>query len=186
MMIPYLIVVTGEPGAGKTTFAIALAGEACLPLICRDQIKEGCVHTWERSSLPVPEDANLIATKLFFQVITQMLEGGCSLIAEAAFQHKLWSPYLEPLMETARIRICLCAPDTREIAHERFLQRGLSDSRRIRFHNDFGVELARQGKIPVFTEYDPPHLNVPTYRINTTGEYDPPLSTLIPLLMDDP
>ena len=66
MMIPYLIVVTGEPGAGKTTFAKALAGEACLPLICRDQIKEGCVHTWERSSLPVPEDANLIATKLFF------------------------------------------------------------------------------------------------------------------------
>jgi len=43
---PYLLVVTGRPGAGKTTFAKNLGNEIFMPVISRDQIKEGYVHTF--------------------------------------------------------------------------------------------------------------------------------------------
>ena len=43
---PCLIVVTGMPGAGKTTFSRALGEALFLPVISRDQIKEGYVHTF--------------------------------------------------------------------------------------------------------------------------------------------
>lgn len=179
MSLPYLIVVTGEPGAGKSTFAEALSREACLPLLSRDRIKEGCVHTWGLSAKELPPDANLRATNLFFETMGSLLEGGCSLIAEAAFQHPLWSQRLTPWLNRARIRLCLCAPESREIAHERFLRRGLADRRRGHYHGDRGVELARQGLAVDFADYAPPRLPVPTFRIDTTGEYDPPLSVLI-------
>ena len=38
--VPYLIVVTGRPGAGKTTLARWLAQELQIPLISKDSIRE--------------------------------------------------------------------------------------------------------------------------------------------------
>ncbi len=179
---PFLIIVTGQPGAGKTTFAEALSKAAWLPLISRDRIKEGCVHTWEQSKEPFPLEANLLATNLFFEIVEQMLLGGCSLIAEAAFQHKLWAERLTPLMDKAKIRICICAPSNPELALERFLQRGLNDANRGRFHGDKGVEMMRQGIKPVFSTYVEPHLPVPLYHIDTTDIYKPSINELIPVL----
>ena len=49
---PLLIVVTGRPGAGKTTLAARLSEEWCLPLVSRDRIKEGLVHTEGRGPSP--------------------------------------------------------------------------------------------------------------------------------------
>ncbi|MBO4887092.1 MAG: GNAT family N-acetyltransferase [Firmicutes bacterium] len=186
MNLPFLIIVTGEPGTGKTTFAKALSEKACLPLINRDQIKEGLVHTWEQNGGKQPENANLPTNELFFRLISEMLDRGCSLVAEAAFQHPLWEKNLTPLMEKAQIRICLCAPKNRELAHERFLQRGLSDERRIRFHGDKGVQMVKEGQTPVFTDYEAPHLSVPTFRVDTTDEYRPPIDELIPLILYQP
>jgi predicted kinase len=40
---PTLIVVSGMPGAGKTTLAHRLAAAIGCPAICRDEIKEGMV-----------------------------------------------------------------------------------------------------------------------------------------------
>ncbi len=180
---PFLIIVTGQSGAGKTTFAEALSKAAWLPLISRDRIKEGCVHTWEQANEPLPPNANLLATNLFFDVVQQMLSRGCSLIAEAAFQHRLWAERLNPLMDIARIRICVCAPDPPELALERFLERGLKDENRSRFHGDKGVEMMRQGIRPVFGNYEEPRLPVPIYHIDTTDHYKPSLDELIPMLL---
>lgn len=35
---PYLIITTGRPGSGKTTFAKALSNELFMPVINRDQM----------------------------------------------------------------------------------------------------------------------------------------------------
>ena len=178
---PFLIIVTGQPGAGKTTFANALGAAACLPVISRDGIKEGFVHTLRGGAMP--EDANLIATNAFFDALGTLIDRGVSVIAEAAFQHRLWSARLEPFMEKTELSICVCLPGSSEIARERYIARGLNDPRRERFHGDPGIDAARRGEKPVFQEYIPPKLPVPTYEIDTTGDYEPAIDKLIPLLL---
>ena len=61
---PCLIVVTGMSGAGKTTFSRALGEALFLPVISRDQIKKGYVHTFGRRHSELPPSANAEATTL--------------------------------------------------------------------------------------------------------------------------
>jgi adenylate kinase family enzyme len=63
MKKPYLLVVTGRPGSGKTTFAKELGSEISMPVISRDQIKEGYVHTFGKRHTELPEEANETARK---------------------------------------------------------------------------------------------------------------------------
>jgi dephospho-CoA kinase len=49
---PTLIVVTGRPGSGKTTLTRTLAPLVRCPVVSRDELKEGFVHT-----SGVPNDA---------------------------------------------------------------------------------------------------------------------------------
>ncbi len=181
---PYLILVTGRPGAGKTTFANALARACYLPLLSRDAIKEGYVHTCGKPSDELPPDANLIATNAFFDAIDRFLNSEISLIAEAAFQHPLWEARLAPFRDRALIRCCICLPGDEATAHDRYLRRGLADPHREYFHGDKGVALARQGVIPqALTPYEAPHLDVPTFPVDTTDGYRPTIEQLIPRLL---
>lgn len=177
---PYLFIVTGRPGSGKTTFAGELSRAAMLPVISRDQLKEGYVHTQGRPHNELPEDANRIVTDLFFKAIEGLIDGGVSLIAEAAFQHKVWSARLGPLMDKARVRLFICSPggDGR-VALERFLERGLSDPRREYFHGDKGVHMARAGVELTVSGYEELRLEATTWHIDTSDGYEPGIDELI-------
>lgn len=87
MNTPYLLIITGRPGSGKTTLAQHLSEELHLPLLSRDEIKEGYARTYGLGHDNLPPDTNLIVTELFFETIATWLEAGISLIVEAAFQH---------------------------------------------------------------------------------------------------
>lgn len=179
MQKPRLIVVTGRPGAGKTTFARALSQAAHLPVVSRDEIKEGYVHTCGQGSANLPPETNAVVTGLFFEIVERLLKGGVSLIAEAAFQHRLWDARLTPLAAQAQIEILICRPGDDHVAHERYLRRGLEDPAREYFHGDPGIDLARRGIQPQLSAYDAPHLNVPTHFIDTTDGFDPSVDALV-------
>ena len=182
---PILIVVTGQPGAGKTTLAERLSREWYLPLVSRDRIKEGIVHTLNKSHEELTEDANLIATNAFFDTVGFMLDRGVSWVAEAAFQHRLWSERLPALAQKARIHMVICRLDP-DMALDRFLKRGMEDPSRIRFHGDKGVRMYKQGIMPEPGTYEEPRLDAPTYRIDTTEGYTPSLEELKKLILEQP
>ena len=75
MVKPYLVAVTGRPGAGKTTFAEKLSRAACLPMLSRDQLKEGYVRTQGVPNRELSGDVNRIVTDLFFETIEKLREG---------------------------------------------------------------------------------------------------------------
>jgi adenylate kinase family enzyme len=181
---PYLLMVTGRPGAGKTTFAKNLGSEIFMPVISRDQIKEGYVHTFGKRHTELPEETNEITTDIFFDTVMGLITNNVSVIVEAAFQHKLWSNRLEAFMDKARIVLLICKVDEK-VALDRFLQRGLSDSRREYFHGDKGVDLARKGMELKVSPYEEPKLDVPTFYINTTGEYNPAIEELGRKILDE-
>lgn len=79
------MVVTGRPGAGKTTLARELSEMLHFPLLSRDQIKEGFVGTFGVSHDKLPADTNRMVTEQFSAIVHMYLKAKISLVAEAAF-----------------------------------------------------------------------------------------------------
>jgi len=171
ILLPSVIVVTGRPGSGKTTLAHLLAKAVWCPAICRDEIKEGLVNTTGELADPTADPARR-AYEIFFDTLQLLLSRSVTLVAEAAFQHKLWAPKLEPLRDIARIRIIHCHIDP-QLARSRHIERGLADPARERFHPDAVIQAAREGRALPIDEYDPPHLDVPTLMVDTSAGYQP-------------
>jgi predicted kinase len=163
---PSLTVVTGRPGSGKTTLVRSLARAIRCPAISRDEIKEGRMHGAEEAGSR-GEDIGLHVYQAFFDTVNLLLSHGVSLIAEAAFQHKLWAPKLEPLRQIAQIRIVICAV-TPELARQRVAERARIDPAWRRFHGE-----------PTHWDYDPPHMDVPTLTVDTSDGYQPAFQTVV-------
>jgi predicted kinase len=167
--LPALVVVAGRPGAGKTTLAHALARAVRCPVVSRDEIKEGLVRTAGEGGEP-GEDFQRHANDAFFDVLALLLGRGVTVVAEAAFQHKVWAPRLEPLRRVARVRVVLCEVDAGR-ALARRVGRGLGDPERARFHPE--------GPAGGTAGYDPPRLAVPTLRVDTSDGYRPAFEAVV-------
>ena len=102
---PFLIVVTGRPGSGKTTLAHSLAKQIYCPALCRDEFKEGYVHTLGGTHASLGQDINWRLYNIFFEMVDFVLSKGISVIIEAAFQHKVWAPKLTDLAKVARVSV---------------------------------------------------------------------------------
>jgi len=184
MSKPYLIVITGRPGSGKTTLAKELSQAFHMPLISRDQIKEGYVQTQGKSHGELSQEVNGIVSKIFFETVENLLSQGVSVVIEAAFQHRIWEFNLMKLKGLAQLNLLICKVDD-ELAHERYLQRGLKDESRVYFHGDDGIELARQGMEIEIRPYDEPKLDIPTYHIDTTSaERQPSIEQLKEIILE--
>ena len=174
---PSLIVVTGQPGSGKSTLAHALARAVRCPAICRAEIKEGFVNTTGQSGEGGDDIARGVY-ETFFDTIRLLLDRRITLIAEAAFQHKLWAPKLEVLRQIARVRIVVCTVDP-SLARARHVERGLADADREQFHPDDVMRAAREGRDAPITPHDPPCLDVPTLTVDTSDGYAPPFDAMV-------
>jgi predicted kinase len=175
---PLLVIVTGRPGSGKTTLAYALAREIHCPVLSRDEFKEGYVNTVGGTHDGLNDAINWGIYETFFQAIELLLSRQITLVAEAAFQHKLWSPKLASLRTLARVRLIICTVNP-ALARRRFIERGLADATRQRFHGDRAVHAARQGIHLPLGNYDPPQSDLPTLTVDTTDGYRPDLAGIM-------
>ena len=122
--LPTLVIVSGPVGTGKTTLAHELGRLIPCPAICRDEIKEGMVHSVPGFK-PAPGDPLTLRTfGVFFDVLELLLKAGVSVVAEAAFRDKVWRPRLEPLQSLAEFRIIHCRADP-AVVRERIADRAL-------------------------------------------------------------
>jgi predicted kinase len=162
---PALIVVSGRPGAGKTTLAHAVARGVGCPAVCRDEIREGMAHAG------TPDPTMLRTFETFFATVELLLRAGVTVVAEAAFQDKLWRPRLERLATLGTIRIIRCDVDP-GVARERIVRRRLDVPTRAA-HSD---RAWLYGPPPDWT---PIAMDLPTLAVDTTDGYSPTLPDIV-------
>jgi hypothetical protein len=176
---PKCIIVTGRPGAGKATICKQLSKRLWMPVVSRDEIKEGYVNTFGVKHDELPADTNAVATNFFFDVVNLYLENKISIIIEAAFQHKVWEPRLAKIAELANPFMIICSVDA-ETAANRHLQRGLNEPGREFYHGDKRVVVYREtGVMLPAGDYETQHFDLLTVNVSTDGEYIPTLDEII-------
>ena len=176
---PKCIIVTGRAGSGKTTIAKKLGERLRLPVLSRDEIKEGYVNTFSVKHDELPPNTNALVTDVFFDLVNHCLTNNVSIVIEAAFQHGVWEPRMQKIIELASPTFVVCSAAD-EIAATRHLERGLADPKREFFHGDKRVTHYREtGEILPPANYEPPKFNVPTIEVSTVGDYVPSIDDIV-------
>jgi predicted kinase len=173
---PTLTIVSGPPGTGKTTLAHRLAGTLGCPAIIRDEIKQGMVMSIPGHQPRRDGPVNYAALETFFGVLRTLLSSGCTVVAEAAFQDRIWKPNLEPLEAYADLRIIRCTVDT-ATAIQRITHRAGNDPHRSA-HADrdyLHAIAADERSLDTFVHIS---LDVPTLTVDTAVGYRPGLDEI--------
>jgi hypothetical protein len=137
------------------------------PVICRDEIKEGMVHAFGADFEPAAgDDLNQPTLRVFFDALRLMLMGEVTVVAEANFQDRLWTPGLSPLLGRADIRIVHCTVPA-EIALDRITARTTNDPRRAA-HED--AQISPDARLRTHNAFQPVDLPVPSLTVDTTTE----------------
>jgi hypothetical protein len=176
---PACVIVTGRPGAGKTTLAGKLAERLWMPVVSRDAIKEGYVNTQGISHDWLPVDSNVRISDLFFDLVHYHLTGGVSVVIEAAFQHAVWTAHLPRIAAIARPVFVICSLDA-DLADRRHLHRGLDLPARVFYHGDQRVQhFLETGDVLAPGGYEPPACDAPVIEVCTTDGYTPSLDEVV-------
>lgn len=176
MSTPTLAVVSGGPGTGKTTLAHELARALGCPAIIRDEIKQGMVSSHPGYQSGGDDPLNYPTLGAFFGTLKVLLKSGVTLVAEAAFQDRLWRPNLEPLTGLAHLRVIRCTTEA-DVAHDRIVQRAKEDAHRAA-HGDQGLLQAISDGEHSLDSWVPISLDVPTLTVDTSDGYQPGLDAL--------
>jgi adenylate kinase family enzyme len=177
---PLLVIVSGKPGSGKSTLARRLGDHDALeiPVLSRDALKAGLEET-----IGMEEAARLRGTivprsfDLFYQTIETWLRAGVSLIAEYSFTRTMPPSNLTALTELARTIVVHCETSDREAA-ARFIPR---ERGRAHLHAGQIEAIVEQMKAGAFhwEIFQPPDLDVPLLRVDTTAGYTPDLRAIV-------
>lgn len=176
---PKCVIVTGRAGAGKTTLSKKLGGQLWMPVISRDEIKEGYVNTFGLKHDQLPAQTNGVVTDFFFRIVGQYLANQISVVIEAAFQHHIWATRITALEQLSRPIFIICDVGA-ETAASRHLQRGLNDANREFYHGDKRVSIYKEtGAIAPAGDYQAPQFDIPTLHVATDDEYTPSIAEIV-------
>ncbi len=167
---PTLVLVTGPAGSGKSTLAYAVGAALGCPVVSRDAIKEGMAAA-EPGFVPATGDPLTLRTfGTFFANLDLLLRAEVTTVAEAAFQHPLWTQGLAELDGLADLKLIRCRLDAEEARIR--MQRRRTEQRARAAHAD--LEHLAAG-----APFAPLTLEVPTLDVDTSDSYRPELEVVL-------
>ncbi len=99
-----LVLISGPPGAGKTTLGAKIAREPGVPFLNKDGIKETLFDTLGAQDRAWSRQLGIASTALLFHVMERQLAAGQSLVAESAFHTQFDAPRLRRLQAGYRFQ----------------------------------------------------------------------------------
>ena len=99
-MNPLLIVVSGAPGAGKTTMGREIATALRIPYLGKDLIKEALFDSLGTRDREWSAKLGVASITLLFKLIESHLQVGQSVVAESNFYLEFDSPRFKRLLDT--------------------------------------------------------------------------------------
>jgi predicted kinase len=173
------------PGAGKSTLGRLLAQRIPCPFISKDEIKEGIVHARRQGP---PEWGSPVAHEsfvLFYRLVADLLDHGCSVVAEAAFIRCVSDAEVKDLFARSDARIVHCRVDP-SVAQARCVDRARRDPYRHLSHPDDELLRRMRDKEFAWEQYDPLDVTAPILVVDTTDGYAPSLDVIGSFASDQP
>lgn len=158
-----LIVVTGLPGSGKSTIAIALAERLALPLIAKDRFKEILFDTLGAADMAWSQRIGAAAIALQYDVMSS--------VGDAVVDSALWTDRSEPeLIALQRPMIQVFCDCPFDLARHRFFARVGNAALR---HRGFSEgEMSEEDYDRFRPLREPLRLHVPLVRLDTSSPLD--------------
>ena len=128
--VPTLVVVSGPPGAGKTTLARGIGRRLRLPVFSKDDLKESLYDSLGGDDIDSSRRIGRASIELLFNMMEVHLCGGQGLIAEMNFHARYDPPKFKRLGERCPhklVQVHCSASD--EVIVSRYRTRGASGAR---------------------------------------------------------
>jgi predicted kinase len=157
-----IVLITGSPGAGKSTLAVPLAAELGFPLLSKDHIKETLHDSLDALEGDLASSRRLGAAAM--QLIWALAERCPQVVLEANFlpRHPDTRPRLDALAASVVEVYCQCPPAE---AARRYAERAA---------HVHPVHVVHELSPEVLAQYDRPVGYGPVLAVDTTRPTDPP------------
>jgi predicted kinase len=180
---PLLVIVSGAPGAGKTTLGRTISAHVGLPFLAKDELKEAIGdELGAPSDVPASQRLGLAAYRILYTVTARILESGGGAVIESNFRRGQSEPELRAIVELADARLvhCSAAAQTIRARYAARYQRGE--------RHPVHLDALRAGALAddlATGRFERLDLDVPVLHVATDDGYMPGLERIVEFLGAD-
>ena len=162
---PALVIISGPPGAGKSSLAAGISQELGLAMLAKDMFKEAIFDHLPGTDTSDAHRLGIAAVGMMYDFARQQLQNGIGIILESTFDRGKAEEDVEPLLDMSRAVVVHCSAPHERIL-ERFTKRADDPDRHEVHRDEEHVDSLEQNLAAGV--YEPMDLDIPTIEVDMT------------------